>query len=217
MRIQQRFYLLILLIAIGLTTLAQNDQSAAKLKPITRAEMIERAKAAAFHNWTCQQKNTVAGCPQSKPYASDFKAGENVTGIPYDWGGFDHPERFDQKIAEGQAAGSHSKHGVTSCTTGLDCSGFVSYCWNQPQKYGTSTIRAIAAKPKYNWFTDMKPGDVFNKAGDHIILFAEYNAEGLPVVYEASGGKGKVVKRPWTWAKLKKYIPLQYRLVMEDD
>ncbi len=195
----------------------QRDQLAEKLVPVLREEMLARAKLAAEHTWVCREKNTRATCQQSKPYKSDFKAGETVQGIAYDWGGMDDPAKYDQKLAEGQAAGSHSRHGVTRCTTGIDCSGFVSFCWKQPQKYGTSNIRQIAGRAKYNWFTDLKPGDALNKAGSHIVLFVEYDGNGQPIVYEARGGRGKVVKNTRTWNQLKGYIPLQYKNVVEDD
>jgi len=195
----------------------QRNQLAENLTPVTRAEMLERAKLAAEHTWVCREQNTLATCQQSKSYKSDFKAGETVRGIAYDWGGMDDPAKYDQKLAEGQAAGSHSRHGVTNCTTGIDCSGFVSFCWKQPRKYGTSNLRQIAGKPKYNWFTDLKPGDVFNKAGSHVVMFVEYDGNGQPVVFEARGGKGKVVKNTRTWNQLKGYIPLQYKNVLEED
>src|SRR5256885_2090457 len=81
--------------------------------------------------------------------------------------------------------------GVLSCAAGIDCSGFVTLCWGLPagHAYSTSNLRIIAGKPKYNWFTDMKPGDVLNKAGSHVVIFTGYNSDGTINVCEASGSK----------------------------
>jgi len=186
----------------------------------TRAEIIATAKRLQEHKWVCREQNLKAPCVTAAPYTSDFAAGATVTGIAYDWGGMDGPERFDSKLAQGQAAGSHQRHGVTNCTTGIDCSGYVSYCWlgkQPPQKYGTINIRDfLAVKPRANWFTDMKPGDGFNKPGSHIVLFAEYDASGKPVVYEASGPAGKVRRKTWNWSQLQGYYAVQYKMVVEE-
>lgn len=193
--------------------------SAIALPPITRQEMITRAKKLAGHRWVCRNANRVAACVTQSPYACDWKADEQVIGLPYDWGGMDDIDRFNRKLLAGQAAGSHKRHGITVCTAGIDCSGFVSYCWGQPltHQYSTSTIRTIGAKPRYNVFTDMKPGDALVKPGVHIVLFAGYRADGNPDVYEASGSKGKVVFNNWSsWSAYKGFYPLQYKMVMED-
>jgi hypothetical protein len=126
----------------------------------------------------------------------------------------DSPEVFDKKLAQGLAAGGHSQLGVLSCTAGIDCSGFVTYCWGLPagsHAYSTSTLRIIAAKPKYNWFTDMKPGDAMNKAGSHVVLFTGYNPDGSINICEASGSAARVVCHQSTWSRFKGYTPLEYK------
>jgi hypothetical protein len=150
------------------------------------------------------------------PYESDFEAGEEVVGVAYDWGGMDGPQEFERKLALGQAAGSHMKHGSTNCTAGVDCSGLVSLSWRQRRKFATSTIDAIAVRPAYDLFTDLKPGDVLNKAGSHIVLFVSYRADGNPTFYEASGRANRVILNDWSsWSYLKGYYPLQYKGVTE--
>ena len=128
----------------------------------------------------------------------------------------DGTQEFDKKLAEGQAAGSHSWHGSTTCTAGTDCSGLVSFVWGQKKKYATSTIHEIADQPPYNWFTDMKPGDALNKPGAHIVLFAGYREDGNPIVYEAVGSANKVILNDWsTWSRYTDYVPLQYKKVVD--
>ncbi|MCG3157676.1 MAG: hypothetical protein DKINENOH_04312 [bacterium] len=195
-----------------------SPEKVAALPRLTRAEIMATAERLAQHTWVCRAANRVAPCVTAVPYESDWQPNQTVTGIAYDWGGMDDPETFDRKLQEGKAAGSHSRHGITACTAGIDCSGYVSYCWGQPTRhdYSTRNIREIAGRAKYNWFTDMKPGDALNKPGDHIVLFAGYHADGRPIVYEANGGAGRVIRKVRTWASLQNYHPLQYRMVVEE-
>jgi hypothetical protein len=37
--------------------------------------------------------------------------------------------------------------------------------------HSTNSLCEIAAEPKCNWFTEMKPGDVVNRAGSPVVLF----------------------------------------------
>jgi hypothetical protein len=183
----------------------------ARLPKATRAEIIARAHQLANHSWICGAANIRASC--SKKYASDWKPGQKITGIPYRWGGVDDNQAFDKKLAAGLAAGAHSQYGVLSCATGIDCSGFVAYCWGLPANhaYSTSNLRTIAGKPRYNVYTDMKAGDVLNKAGSHVVMFESYNTDGTINVCEASGSKAKVACSRTTWSRFKGYIPLQYK------
>ena len=184
----------------------------AHLPSTTRAEVVARAKKLAAHTWVCGPPNLHASC--SRSYKSDWTSGQRITGIPYSWGGVDGPDLFDQRLAKGLAAGGHSRYGVLACTAGIDCSAFVTLCWGLPvagHAYSTSNLRAIAGKPKYNWFTDMKPGDALNKPGSHVVLFTGYNGDGTINVCEASGSAARVVCHKTTWSRYKGYIPLQYK------
>jgi hypothetical protein len=188
----------------------------ARLPLTTRAEAVARAKTFAAHTWTCGVPNLRASC--SRNYISDWKAGQRVTGIPYSWGGIDGPDAFDRKLAKGLAAGAHERNGVLSCATGVDCSGFVSLCWGIPLTshiYSTRNLRDIAGKPKYNWFTDMKPADALVKPGSHVVLFTGYNPNGTFNICEASGSAARVVCHATTWSRFKGYIPLQYKGIDE--
>jgi len=184
----------------------------ARLPRTTRADIVARAKKLANHTWVCGEANLRASC--SKKYLSDWKPGQRVTGIPYRWGGIDGTEEFDRKLADGLAAGAHSRFGVLKCAAGIDCSGFVALCWGlsgSGHAYSTSSLREIGGKPKYNVFTDMRPGDVLNKPGSHVVLFTGYNPDGTINVCEASSSQARVVCRKSTWSRFKGYIPLQYK------
>lgn len=207
--------LLFIIIVISLCQLF-DDGMADDLVPMTRDQMLSIARQIANYTWTCREENRVAPCVPGS-YECDFEAGESITGIAYDWGGIDGIIEYQVKLDQGQAAGSHSRHGVTGCTAGIDCSGYISLCWGQRSKYGTWTLREIGAKPKYNWYTEMKPGDALVKPGSHVVLFVAYKENGNPIVYEASGSHGKVILNDWSpWSRYMSYFPLQYKMVVED-
>jgi hypothetical protein len=206
------------LLLVGLTLASARSsqtQSPIPALPVTsREEMIATAKQLAEFTWMCGASNLKASCIQN--YQSDWKEDQRVTGLPYNWGGIDSPEDFEKKLAKGFAAGAHSRYGVSNCTAGIDCSGFVAYCWGlRSHRYTTRSIRDIAGRPKYNWFTDMKPGDALNKAGEHIVLFAGYNPDGTINIFEASGSAARVIYHKTTWSRLKGYLPVQYKAIDE--
>ncbi len=166
-------------------------------------------------HWSCSAANTT-GASQSCPsgYSSYYSVGDYI-GVPYKWGGFDSIDQFRDKISQGYGAGSYSSDGVLACVTGVDCSGYVSRCWEQTSKYGTSTIQGISYE--LGSTADMKKADAFNKAGSHIVMLTYYHRDGSPVIMEAAGGDyRKAVFRKTTWSYLNGYKPIRYDNI-EDD
>lgn len=166
-------------------------------------------------HWSCTTANTT-GAPQSCPsgYASYYSVGDYI-GVPYKWGGFDSMDQFREKISQGYGAGSYSSDGVLSCITGVDCSGYVSRCWEQTSKYGTSTIHGISSE--LGSTDNMKKADAFNKAGSHIVMLTYYHRDGSPVIMEAAGGSyRKTVFRKTTWSYLNGYKPIRYDNIEND-
>jgi hypothetical protein len=207
-----RLGLFMVVIILGVPCATGQPNVVARLPETTRAEVVERAKALASHIWIAGDANLKASC--SKRYVSDWKVGQRITGLPYCWGGVDTVEIFDSKLGKGLAAGAHSRYGVLSCAAGIDCSGFVTRAWGLQlagHTYSTSNLRLIAGKPRYNWFTDMKPGDALNKAGSHVVLFTGYNPDGSINVCEASGSAARVICHRTTWSRYTGYIPLVYK------
>jgi hypothetical protein len=182
----------------------------ADLPQVSRAEMIATAKRAAEHKWICRRANLTTKC--IKNYDSNWHENQEITGLPYCWGALDTPETFEKKLAGGYAAGAHSRHGISSCTTGIDCSGFVAFCWGlKTHAYSTRNLRDIAGRAKYNVFTDMQPGDALDNPGAHVVLFAGYNTDGTPNIYEASGSASRVVYHQRPWSYLRGYYALVYK------
>ena len=167
--------------------------------------IMTHAKAYSNHTWVCTSSNKTAWCKSS--YSSDYGPG-TYKGVAYDWGGFDSLTQYDDKLAQGYGAGSHSWHGVLSCTTGVDCSGYVSRCWELPTKYGTATIQQVSHKISKN---DLLPGDAWNKPSSHIVLWAGTASDGGPLFYEASGSASKVrYNTAASWGYLSSYTPIRF-------
>lgn len=179
---------------------------------ITRDRIIKNAKAYAEHKWQCRPENTVVPASCSKTWKSDYTPGWYV-GVCYDWGGYKSIEQFDQDLANGLGAGSHSKHGILPCTTGVDCSGFVTQVW-ETSHHTTSTMKEVARTIS---MSDLKIGDAFNRVGHHIVLYAGKQVNGVPVFYEASGSASKVRRNTFGgWSYVANYVPVRYKWVQEN-
>ena len=181
---------------------------AGPLPVVSRKEAIATARQFAEHQWTCKPANRQAACV--KNFSVQWKDNQAVVGVAYDWGGMDTLASFDAKLAQGLAAGSHKKQGVTACTTGIDCSGLVSLAWGQSQKFGTGNIQSIAVLVSGDIRHDLKPGDALNKPGSHIVLFDSYNPDGTINVYEASGSASRVVRTRNHWIAFDGYKAVRY-------
>jgi hypothetical protein len=87
-----------------------------------------------------------------------------------------------------------------SANDGTDCSGLVSaaaylagYSW-ATQKYDTSGLNGVSREINKN---DLKPGDILNDAGNHVVVVVnvtrENNAVSTVDIIHASGGGNKVL------------------------
>jgi len=180
--------------------------------PLTRAQVMQTADELSRYTWVCKEANRHAACVRSATYESDWQPNQQVAGMPYHWGGADSPDQFERKLRAGLGAGSHKRHGVNGCTAGMDCSGFVAYCWGHKtgHDFSTTTFDGLGTRLTGNVYRDLKPGDALNKPGTHIVLFAGYRPDGGPIVYEASGAAGRVIRNDRvTWSRLAGYVPVR--------
>src|SRR5262249_57150041 len=101
------------------------------------------------------------------------------TGLPYDWGGSDTIERFDQKIQQGYVAGNIGgtfwSSEVRRVTAGVDCSGLVSNVWQLGRHVGTTELPHITKRVAA--LDPMRPRDGLLLPGPHI---APYRQPGKP-------------------------------------
>jgi MYXO-CTERM domain-containing protein len=178
--------------------------SSSLARAITRDEVMVRALAYANHPWRCKTQNLTASCSSS--YASEYIPGDYV-GLPYDWGGYKTLFQFDQQIAKGDGAGSKPYGSVLSCTTGVDCSGYVSKCWNA----GHTTTSSMSSISTGIATSQLLAGDALNKAGSHVVLYSHKLASGTPVFYEA--GVHNVTVSHAGWSSVSGFVPIRYNKI----
>jgi hypothetical protein len=170
---------------------------------IPRETVMIRARAFTYHPWRCTSANLApASCPTG--YHSSLEPGDYL-GLPYDWGGYMTLFEFDQQIAQGYGAGSPAGGDILDCTAGVDCSAFVSQCWGGGY-YDTSSLGTISTVIAQ---ANMLPGDVFNKAGYHVVLYSRTLGSGEPEFYESFPPNVHLnVTGGWSWVS--GYTPLRY-------
>lgn len=146
-----------------------------------------------------------------------WKSGQLNIGIPYKAGGFSsisgfnlsNPEDFyEQYTGTGSYQGSIHYAGDVylnkdygcSRACGVDCSGFVSRCWNLPQKHCTFPypdypfgLQNVSSPIR---FDELKPGDLLNSPKYHAILFKEFVDEDTIIIIDAGGLAWQVAEYP---------------------
>jgi hypothetical protein len=166
---------------------------------ISRDRIMEIAEAFLHHEWYPTENNIFHGTyvgrevdtPDRDTYTDwpedhGWKANQPAFGLPYQWGGFSSidgynmssPKDFDEQytgtgLFNGNIhfAGDINSADYTTRACGLDCSGFVSRCWNLPYKHATYTFSDISSPIR---FDELKRGDILNVPYYHVILFKEF-------------------------------------------
>ncbi|MBL7086800.1 MAG: VWA domain-containing protein [Candidatus Cloacimonetes bacterium] len=148
--------------------------------------------------------------------------------VPYKWGGWTEINTFEAQISSGAYAGDvyispplpspyHKNDvswGPTYCV-GVDCSGLVSRAWDLSQKYGTSTLPDISTA--YSTFSELKHGDIINKAGYHVRLVISDNPNGTINTIESSAVDWRVSYRNYDLNDLADYTPRYYYNLIETN
>lgn len=194
----RRLWLLLLVPAVVLIAGFLADESQPHLSSPTRTEVVTLAQHYIDHTWTPETGHAFEGLdPDGIPVKTPgwWQPGQPNTGLPYKWGGFDTPESFDAGLATGKFAGDaysaekrkHLDDAVSTHAVGIDCSGFVSRCWQLPRSYSTRELPQLCTE--ITDLSQLKPGDILNTHNRHVRLFAgwENQTTGLAIFYEASG------------------------------
>jgi hypothetical protein len=120
-----------------------------------------------------------------------WEPGKQAVSMPYQWGGFDTPESFLEKIAAGKKAGDVADSakrklgdaGTSQESCGIDCSGLVSRCWKLSRPYSTRELPQIC-DPLAS-YADLLPGDILLN-DKHVLIFARWMIPGVQMAaYEA--------------------------------
>lgn len=175
---------------------------AASASGVTRTEALVRAKAYSFHPWKATSANTKASC--NAAYTSIYTPGDYM-GLAYDWGGYMTLFEYDQQIKNGNGAGSYPADGILACTSGVDCSGFVSQAWKAGH-YTTSNVDTVSSAISQS---SMLAGDIFNDAGNHMAMYSHTLGNGEPLLYEAVFENTHISMPGWSWVQ--GYVPRKYQ------
>lgn len=225
------------LLASGLLLLCGCTMPKPSITPVTRADILATAEAYRTHRWQAIQANVRHGLDRQGirvdtpdigfKHADGARAGWWVPGqwnmgVPYQWGGFDSLAEFDQNVARGFAAGDiytlTKRAGLEAAVSreacGIDCSGFISRCWQLKRSVSTRELPSLCER--LHGYEDLRPGDILNTHNSHVLLFAAWanQAHTKLLVYEAgSQPEWKVLRRTVTVAALQKkeYECLRYR------
>ena len=205
---------------------------------VTRADALKIAERFVNHRWTAEPRHVRHGKDSSgieihtpdragghaNPESDSWTLGTQNIGIAYKWGGWDTPETFNAGLNKGRAAGDvytadkRKKGGaaVSGDCVGIDCSGFVSRCWALKKRESTSTLGGISkrlASP-----AELKPADVMNTAGGHVILFVRWldSEKKRALFYEAAPfSKTRAVEHDIDELTGRGFVPLRYRGIRE--
>lgn len=195
----------------------ENTTKSTKLESITRTEIISNAYAYYNHVWTASSSNikriSCGGKIVQNP--SWVTVGKNYS-FPYCWGGNSSVSSFDYYLTKNRCAGDkktgYSFGAEPLCTTGVDCSGFVSRVFGLSSHYGTSNMYKVTSE--YSSINNLKKGDILLKRG-HVMLFESFASNGKINVMEAVGSSGNYKLRRYAHTRTycSAYKPCYYKEV----
>jgi hypothetical protein len=207
-----------------------SDASNIALIPISASQILQRARAPLELVWQLQpsafEQRAVANLCEPpdniwrRPRRLDNLLNKKVTGIPYRWGGYmSSLNTFARHLDAGRLAGDDCTCRHANCvypnSTGLDCSGFVSYAWNTGRYFTTGSLPGSAVSRPITWH-DLSPADIINKPRNHVRLVESVHAGPagpVVVVIESTANLscGGVCRRSYTQAELQQagYKPLR--------
>ena len=216
------------------------DEPIGPLSTVTRTQSLAIAERYATHPWSARKEhvqhgNDLTGVRVDTPDANYkpvghtpgwWKPGAVNEGVPYCWGGFDTPESFDMALRSGKVAGdvytlrkrAKLEGAHSQFAAGVDCSGFVSRCWNLTWHCSTRSIPKVCDRlPSYD---AMQPGDALSTYNGHVLLFAGFTKEDKSelLVYETGSPLGwRVMKHttPAWFLRGQGYEPYRYRGIKE--
>lgn len=205
---------------------AKNGTIAA-VRPLTRQLVIDTAFAFEAARWR-MTPSSYGPDPDTqctgferirRPGYLSGRVNQDVQGIPYCWGCMGSLPQIRASLAQGALAGNVcTRSAPRTDVVGVDCSAFVSATWGLSTHFTTAAIPAIATEITDPW--SMLPGDAFNKAGSHVMLFLRYTPDRKVEVMESSTGgcNGRVCRNIYPMSALlaRGFVPVRYRALAND-
>ena len=164
------------------------ESAAQPLSPASRTLALRIGESYVLHKYFCTAANLTVS-DKTGPDGDVVRTpswlmiGENAR-VGYKWGGFNTLDQYDAGLKSGKYAADINTAGVSSYAIGVDCSGFVSRCWQMSYHSATSDMPGITTQ--YASWDSLKPGDAIHKVG-HVRLFVERTQNGALKVVESSG------------------------------
>jgi hypothetical protein len=126
------------------------------------------------------------GCDIHK--SCDFISGNTYTSIAYSYGGDDNYIQFKTNLSNNFLAGSHLCHyqsfgDPTGTATGIDCSAFICYLWDEPRVSTTGLANSYTPILRSN----LQPGDILVKSGSHTVFVVDTTSSANVLIWEATG------------------------------
>lgn len=169
--------------------ISNKEPKTAKAAP-GRDEVYLTAYNFASHKWTYDSKLNWLHIKLTKiPDYLLSLTHEAVKGVPYCWGGAQTVGEFDQTLSSYQAGNAATGGDYKKDTAGVDCSGFISICYQTRDRLSTRTM--------INEFTPINRADsgfmdIFNRPGDHVLIKVSEDQDGVYSLEASISGDDKV-------------------------
>lgn len=190
--------------------------------PMTRSQIMEIAGGYVDAQWTATSANITDGIEIMPDGSSVRTPAWVVSGqrrkVPYKWGGWTSLSVFLAGVPPGKKCGDDYTNSVSWTDLyciGVDCSGYISRCWDTDIKYGTSTIQSISST--LSSVSELRQGDALNNAGSHIRLCAENLPSGMVLTMEASAYDWRTSYRAYRLVDLTAYTPIRFDWIIEEE
>ena len=165
-----------------------------------RKAIVNRAFDMYLFPWMTNTLELYWKAANSENGAKDFKPGIVYYGMPYTQS--NRTYNVDAALRSGRfystSSGYHMMDGSKFTSrnyAGNDCSSFVSMAiWGMGSSHSADTTRSIGSSSAYVTLsdpTDLRPGDILNKSGSHVVMFLYYAdaAKTQMVIIEQGGGE----------------------------
>ena len=166
----------------------------------TRKAIVSRAFDMYLFPWMTNSLELYWKAANSENGAKDFKPGIVYYGMPYTQS--NRTYNVDTALKSGRFYSTGSGYYMMDGSKfsdrnypGNDCSSFVSMAiWGMGSSHSSDTTRSIGSSSAYVTLsdpTDLRPGDILNKSGSHVIMFLYYAdaAKTQMVIIEQGGGE----------------------------
>ncbi len=191
---------------------------------LRRAEILAIAESYANLRWRGEENNVLHGVdsmgvrvdtPDTSFDEEGWKPGrDDNVGMPYSWGGFSSIEDFKAGLRRGLHAGNiptSERAGASRSALGVDCSGFVSRCWELPVKHSTRSLGSVCYELED--YSELQPGDALNKFDGHVVLFKSFVDEKRTKLRVIEAARLRVKENVYTARTMRRrgFLPMRYR------